>query len=164
MTYEKALEKAAAEGAIRVFRLSDNTAYVYRLKDNHYEGRTLSAMDGNWELLATMAGESSWGRSDDGWYQVEGLPHTAKPIPLEAAENNPGYLQASLRQCYTCKQTKPESEFEREGGDPHRAWECNQCYNRRQSEVAAYETSSPRKGDFVDKDTFASPPPPEGTI
>lgn len=166
MTYEETLQKAAAEGAIRVYRLSDTTAYVYRLKDNQYQARTLTATDGNWEFTQTVVGRGL-GRSADGWYGVLGMTRQAQPITGDAAKKNAGYSQVSLRQCYTCKQFKPEVEFERAangGGDPHRNWECNECYNRRQRETAAYKKSSRRKGDFLDRETLASPPPPQGKI
>ena len=166
MTYEQALEKLAAEGAIRVFRLSDSTAYVYRLKDNKYEVRTLSAVNGEWQLTKTVVSRTMW-RNADGWYAVLGMPRQAQPIPLEAAKQNAGYSQMSLRQCYTCKQFKPEAEFERPGagGDPHRNWECNECYGRRQREMAAFKKlTGRRKGDFLDRETLASPPPPQGKI
>ncbi|MEX1247463.1 MAG: hypothetical protein WEA61_03180 [Anaerolineales bacterium] len=166
MTYEEALAKLAAEGAIRAFRLSDSTAYVYRLKDNHYQVRTLTAANGNWEMARKVASRREIEPSADGWYPVEGLPKRAQPILLEAAMQNPGYSQLALRQCYTCKQFKPESEFERPGtgGDPHRNWECNECYSRRQRELAAYGKAGARKGDLLDRQTLASPPPPQGKI
>ncbi len=165
MTYEKAIEQAAAEGAIRVFRLSDSTAYVYRLKDNQYQVRTLSAVNGDWGLTKTVASRHSLGRSADNWYRVEGLPWRAQPIQAEAAQTNPGYSAIAMQQCYTCKQFKPEGEFVRPGAaDQHRSWECNECYARRQREVVAYEKGDPRRGDFLDKDTLASPPPAEGKI
>jgi len=165
MTFEQALEKMAAEGAIRVFRLSDNTAYVYRLKDNKYEVRTLAAVNGDWQATQTVVSRTM-GRSADGWYAVLGLPRQAQPIPLEAAHQNPGYTKLSLKQCYTCKQFKPEAEFERpaSAGDQHRNWECNECYNRRQRELAAFKKISGRKGDSLDRQTLASPPPPQGKI
>ena len=166
MTYDETLEKMVAEGAIRVFRLSDSTAYVYRLKDNQYEVRTLSAVNGDWQLTKTVVSRTM-GRSADGWYAVLGLPRQAQPIELESAHQNPGYTKLSLRQCYTCKQFKPEAEFERPGsaGDQHRNWECNECYSRRQREQAAYKKlTGRRKGDFLDRETLASPPPPQGKI
>lgn len=166
MTYEEVLAKLAAEGAIRVFRLSDSTAYAYRLKDNKYEVRTLTATGGNWELARKVVGSRDIGPSADGWYRVEGLPKRAQPIDLDGAKQNPGYTKVQLQQCYTCKQFKPASEFERPGreGDAHRGWECNECYNRRQREVTAFHKTSPRKGDFLDRETLASPPPPQGKI
>ncbi len=163
MTYEQALEKLVGEGAIRVFRLSDSTAYVYRFKDNKYEVRTLSAIDGDWKLTDTVVSRTT-GRNPDGWYPVLGMTKQAQPIPLEAAKQNPGYSRISLRQCYTCKQFKPEAEFERPGNQ-HRNWECNECYARRQRELAAYtKITGLRKGDVLDRETLASPPPPQGKI
>lgn len=167
MTYEELLEKAAAEGAIRVFRLSDHTGFVYRLQDNSYQARGLTAKEGSWGFSPQLV--SSGGaikQSEDGWSPVMGLPKRAVPIENEAAKGNPGYSQVQLQQCYTCKKYRPVAEFERSGAaaDPRRAWECNECYGRRQREANAYEQASTRKGDFLDKDTFASPPPPEGKI
>lgn len=167
MTYEEALAKVTAEGAIRVYRLSDSTAYAYRLKDNQYQARTLTATSDNWDLGKTLVSAKGVGRSADGWYQVVGLPKRARPIELEAAKQNPGYSQVIVRQCYTCKKYKPEAEFERpgNGADPHRNWECNECYGRRQREVAGFHKSGdPRQGDFLDRQTLASPPPPQGKI
>jgi hypothetical protein len=165
MTYEEALAKVAAEGAIRAYRLSDTTAYAYRLRDNRYEARTLSAIGGNWELGKTLVSQKGVGRTADSWYPVVGLPHRAKPIEDDAAKANPGYSQVTLQQCYTCKQFKPEAAFVRTGGDPQRAWECNDCYSRRQKETATFnKLGAPRKGDFLDKDTLVSPPPPQSGI
>jgi len=51
------------------------------------------------------------------------------------------------------------------GGDPHRNWECNECYGRRQRELTAFQkTGGLRKGDSVERETLASPPPPQGKI
>ncbi|QYK51768.1 MAG: hypothetical protein KF701_04555 [Anaerolineales bacterium] len=162
MTYEEVLEKAVAEGAIRAFRLSDNTAYAYRLKDGKYQARSLVAREGNWALGPVLVSGKAVGRTADGWYEVVGLPHRAQPIGGEAAEHNAGYSDVSLRQCYSCKQFKPQAEFAREGGDAHRNWECNECYERRTRELAMLAPS--RRGDFLDKDTLVSPPPPQGKI
>ena len=166
MTYDETLEKMVAEGAIRVFRLSDSTAYVYRLKDNQYEVRTLSAVNGDWQLTKTVVSRTM-GRSADGWYAVLGLPRQAQPIELESAHQNPGYTKLSLRQCYTCKQTKPEAEFARPRTGDHlsRDWECNDCFGRRAREMAGYrKAGEKRSGDYLEKDTIASPPPPKGQI
>jgi hypothetical protein len=165
MTYEEALAKASAEGAIRAYRLSDTTAYAYRLHENRYEARTLSATGGNWEFVNTLVSQKGVGRTADGWYPVVGLPHRAKPIDNDAAKGNTGYSKVSLQQCYTCKKFKPEAEFVRAAGDPGRAWECNECYTRRQKENSTYDKiGAPRKGDFLDKETLVSPPPPQTGI
>ncbi|MCW5876818.1 MAG: hypothetical protein KIS85_08040 [Anaerolineales bacterium] len=167
MTYEEILEKAAAEGAIRVYRVSDHTGFVYRLKDRQYQARGLTATEGLWNFSPVLVSQrGAIERSTDGWHWVAGLPKRAQPIDNETAKANPGYSQLVLRQCYTCKQFRPEADFERSGpdADPRRAWECNECYARRQREAGAYEQVSPRKGDFLDKETVASPPPPEGKI
>lgn len=167
MTYDEAIEKAVIEGAIRAYRLSDSTAYVYRLKGDHYEARTLIGIGGDWSLGKTLVSGKVVGRSPDGWYQIVGLPRRALPIELEAAKHNPGYSKVVFRQCYTCKQNKPEAEFERPGNgdDLHRNWECNECYHRRQRELAAFQKAgSARKGDTVERETLASPPPPQGKI
>lgn len=160
MTYEEVLAKAVAEGAIRAFRLSDNTAYAYRFKDGKYEARTLIAREGAWELGRIVVSGKAIGRTADGWYPVVGLPLRAQPIA--GAEDNSGFSAQSLRQCYSCKEFKPEAEFARAGGDSHRNWECNQCYERRTREWALLAPA--RRGDFLDKDTLVSPPPPQGTI
>ncbi len=167
MTYDEIIEKVVAEGAIRAYRLSDSTAYAYRLKDDHYEARTLIGINRDWSLGKTLVSTKTIGRSPDGWYRIVGLPKRALPIELEAAKQNPGYSKVVLRQCYTCKQYKPEAEFERpgNGGDPHRNWECNECYGRRQRELAAFQKAGgARKGDALDRQTLASPPPPQGKI
>ncbi len=167
MTYEEAIGKAVAEGAIRAYRLSDSTAYAYRLKDDHYEARTLIGINGDWSLGKTLVSSKTIGRSADNWYRIVGLPKRALPIDLEDAKKNPGYSQVILRQCYTCKQYKPEAEFERPGAgnDPHRNWECNECYSRRQRELASFQkVGGVRKGDAIDRQTLASPPPPQGKI
>lgn len=162
MTYEEALANVAAEGATRAFRLSDNTAYAYRLKDNKYQARLLRATDGVWILGNTLASGKHIGRSADGWYEVIGLPLRAQPIDNDAARNNPGYSAVSVRQCYSCKQFKPETEFTRASGDSHRNWECNECYARRQRELSMLAPA--RRGDFLDRETLVSPPPPQGRI
>jgi hypothetical protein len=162
MTYEEALNKVAAEGATRAFRLSDHTAYAYRLKDNKYQARLLTAKDGVWSLGSTLASGKNIGRSADGWYNIVGLPHRAQPIDNEAARKNPGYSTVSLRQCYSCKQFKPEAEFARPGGDSHRNWECNECYSRRQRELALIAPA--RRGDYLTRETLVSSPPPQGKI
>jgi hypothetical protein len=166
MTYEEALKQAVAEGAIRVYRLSDNTAYVYRLKDNQYQARGLYVIDGAWQLGQTMVSAKGLGRSEDGWYRVVGLPRRAVPIEMEEAKRNPGYSTVVLRQCYTCKQWKPEAEFDRPGNEDaaYRNWECNECYNRRLREVSQFKRVSGRKGDSLERETVASPPPPIGKI
>jgi hypothetical protein len=164
MTYDEALAKVAAEGATRAYRLSDSTAYAYRLKNNKYEARGIYAVGGDWKLGNTLVSAQGVGRSADGWYGVIGMPRRALPIENEAAKKNPGYSTVVLRQCYTCKQFKPEAEFQRAGGDSHRNWECNECYGRRQRELAAYYKAPARAGDFLDRQTLASPPPPQGKI
>jgi hypothetical protein len=162
MTYEEALTKVAAEGATRAFRLSDNTAYAYRMKDNKYQARLLSAKDGVWNLGGTLASGKHIGRSADGWYNVVGLPFRAQPIDNDEAKKNPGYSTVAMRQCYSCKKFKPETDFARAGGDSHRNWECNECYNRRMTELSMLAPA--RRGDFLDRDTLVSPPPPQGRI
>ena len=164
MTYDEALAIVAAEGAIRAYRLSDSTAYVYRLKDGHYEARGLYAVQGNWKPGDTLVSAKGVGRSVDGWYQVTGMARRATPIENETAKKNPGYSSVVMKQCYTCKQFKPESEFVRPGGDVHRNWECNECYGRRQREVTGFHKAPRRSGDFLDRQTLASPPPPQGKI
>lgn len=165
MNYDEALAQMAAQGAIRAYRLSDNTAYAYRLKGDHYEARGLYAANGNWKLGDTLVSAKGVGRSPDGWYRVTGMPRRAAPIENEAAKKNPGYSNVVLRQCYTCKQFKPESEFQRAGNNSHRNWECNECYGRRMRELAAYEKAGAlRQGDALDKVTQVSPPPPQGNI
>lgn len=165
MTYEEALAKVVAEGAIRAYRLSDTTAYVYRLKEKHYEARTLIATNDDWTLGSTQVSAQGVERHPDGWYRVIGLPHRARSIEMEEAKKNPGYTQVVLRQCYTCKLYKAEAEFARAGSDAHRNWECNECYARRQRELVAFKRGgAPRKGDSLDRVTLASPPPPQGKI
>ncbi|MQC26309.1 MAG: hypothetical protein DWG76_02520 [Chloroflexi bacterium] len=171
MTYDAVIKQAVEEGAIRVFRLSDNLGFVYRYKAGTFEARGLYGREGNWQLGKRMVSAKDILQPDmgikDGWHQVPHLPGQAQPIDSEEAKANPGYAQVELRQCYTCKQYKSTQAFERVEGDPQlaRNWECNECYERRMREMAAYRKSGkPRSGDFLDKDTMASPPPPEGQI
>jgi hypothetical protein len=168
MKFDAAIDQAVKQGAIRVFRLSDSTAYVYRFQDGKYQARTLSgdAESSEWTFVDALVG-SEKRLSPDGWHQVLGLPHVAKAIETEAAMENPGYGQAAMRQCYTCKENKPEEAFKRasEGQYTERNWECNQCYEQRMREVGAYQRGGERReGDYLDKETVASPPPPEGKI
>lgn len=165
MTLEEALQQVVKEGAIREYRLSDNLAFVYRLKGNVYQARGLYVGEDGWRLGERLVSAKQL-NSPDGWYDVFGLPWQAKAIEMQAAKQNPGYARAILQQCYTCKQVKPLSEFERAGNGlgPHRDWECNECYERRLRELQAYRRQAPRKGDYLDKETLASPPPPEGRI
>lgn len=168
MKFEAAIEKAVEQGAIRVFRLSDSTAFVYRFHAGKYQARTLSgdAESGEWTFVDALVGADER-VSPDGWYDVSGLPRVAKAIDSEAARANPGYGQAALRQCYTCKQYKPEEAFERasEGQYTERNWECNECYQQRMRELGAYQRGGERRaGDYLDKETMASPPPPKGEI
>lgn len=168
MKFEAAIDKAVEQGAIRFFRLSDSTAYVYRFQGGKYQARTLSgdAESGEWTFVDALVGADKR-LSADGWYQVLGLPHSAKAIETEVAKENPGYGQAAIRQCYTCKEYKPEGSFERasEGNYTERNWECNECYQQRMREVGAYQQGGERRaGDYLDKDTMASPPPATGGI
>jgi hypothetical protein len=163
MTYDEIIEKVVSEGAIRAYRLSDSTAYAYRLKDNHYEARTLIGIHGDWSAGKTLVSAKNVGRSSDGWYRIPGLPKRALPIESEAAKKNPGYSNVILRQCYTCKKFKPEAEFDRPEND--RNWECNEDYYRRQRELASFQkVGGARKGDTLERETLASPPPPQGKI
>jgi hypothetical protein len=171
MTYDDAIKQAVKEGAIRAFRLSDNLAFVYRLGEGGYEARGLYGSEDGWRLGERLVSAKDIGTPERGlkagWHPVPGLPAQAKPIELEAAKQNPGYARVVLRQCYTCKESKPEAAFERPegGGQLARQWECNDCYERRMRELAAYrKRGEARQGDFLDKDTLASPPPAEGRI
>ena len=168
MKFDAVIDKAVEQGAIRAFRLSDSTAYVYRFQNGKYQARTLSgdAESGEWTFVDALVGADKR-LSPDGWYQVLGLPHTAKAIENEAAKENAGYDRAAMRQCYTCKENKPERAFERasEGQYTERNWECNECYKQRMGEVGAYQHGGERRaGDYLDKETVASPPPPKGQI
>jgi hypothetical protein len=171
MNYEEAIQQAVADGAIRAFRLSDNLAFVYRLRGDSYEARGLYGQEGDWRLGERLVSQSDIGTPERGlkagWHAVPRLPSQAKPIETDAARQNPGYARPVLRQCYTCKQTKPEAEFARSAGNggSARSWECNACYGQRMQELARFELrGDQRKGDALDKDTIASQPPPEGRI
>lgn len=168
MKFEKAIEQTVQQGAIRVYRLSDSTAYVYRFKDGRYQARTLlgDAESGEWELGNYLASERALPK-EDGWYDVVGLPHRAKAIESEAAAQNPGFEQAALRQCYTCKEMRPEKAFERPGLGEHdrRNWECDTCYQQRLRELGRFRAvGSLRAGDSLERETLASPPPPSSEI
>lgn len=166
MTFEKALEKAVSEGAIRIYRLSENMAFVYRLNGGQYQARGLYRVEDDWRLGDYLVSGKQF-NTLDGWYQVAGLPWSAKPIELEAAKQNPGYAQQTMRQCYTCRKTKPQEGFERpyRGSQLNRDWECNECYGRRMREMAGFRKAGEvRSGDYLDKETLASPPPPKGQI
>jgi hypothetical protein len=167
MTYEEALAKVTAEGAIRAYRLSDSMGYAYRLKDGQVQARGLHAVNDVWHLGDSLVSAKMVGRSADGWYPVVGLPKRAQPIELDAAKANPGFTAEASRQCYTCKQYKKESLFERPGNQDAalRNWECNDCYYRRKRELAGFhKTGTGRSGDSLDRETLASPPPPQGKI
>lgn len=167
MNYDQAIEQAVAEGAIRAFRLSDSTAYVYRLREGRYQARLLSgdADSGEWRF-GDLPSARALG-SADGWYLVLELPWQAKAIDSEEAAKNEGYAQAAWRQCYTCKDYKPEDEFARsaEGEQARRNWECNSCYQQRMREIGRFRRrGGKRSGDSLERDTLASPPPPSGEI
>jgi hypothetical protein len=141
---------------------------VYRLKDGRYQARALSgdAESNEWSLRDYWV-TLGFRKSDGGWYEVEGLPWAAKAIDSPEAQDNPGYAQAAMRQCYTCKQVKPEDEFELPWRGEHdtRNWECNACYIQRMRELGRFRKSgAKREGDFLERGTLASPPPPEGEI
>jgi hypothetical protein len=166
MKFEKVLDQAVSEGAIRIIQLSENMAFVYRLKDGAYQARGLYRVEEDWRIGDFLVSGKQF-NSPDGWYKVGGLPWTAKPIAVDAAQENPGYAQKLTRQCYTCKKTKPEEEFERpyRGSQLNRDWECNECYSRRLRDLANFrKQGETRTGDYLDKDTLASPPPPKGQI
>ena len=166
MTFDEAIEQAVAQGAIRVYRLSDSLAYVYRRSEGGYQARGLHALEGEWSLGDRLVGARALS-SADGWFELPALPWEAKAIELEAAKQNPGYGLAIAQQCYTCKEIKPIQAFERPGNGAStlRKWECNQCYQRRMREMANYEKAGAlRQGDYLSKATIASPPPPESEI
>jgi len=166
MIFDKAVEQAVAEGAIRIYKLSENMAFVYRLKDGQYQARGLTRIEEDWKLGDYLASSKQF-ITPDGWYRVAGLPWRAKPLEYKDAKENPGYARAAMRQCYTCKQTKPEAEFARPRTGDHlsRDWECNECFGRRAREMAGYRKAGEKRGgDYLEKDTIASPPPPKGQI
>ena len=166
MKFEEALEQVVNQGAIRVFRLSDSLAYVYRMQGSSCQARGIYGAEGNWQLGERLVSAKDYD-SKDGWYDVPALPWQTKTINLQAAKKNPGYGLAILQQCHTCKEQKPILAFERGGFGvvQRRNWECNKCYKRRIREMASYrKSSSIRQGDFLDKATIASPPPPKSEI
>lgn len=166
MTFDEAIEQAVAQGAIRVYRLSDSLAYVYRRREGGYQARGLYAFEGKWSLGDRLVSARVLS-SADGWFELPALPWQAQAIELEAAKQNPGYGLAIMQQCYTCKENKPILAFERPGSKAStlRKWECNQCYERRMREMANYQKAGAfRQGDYLSKATVASPPPAEGEI
>jgi len=166
MTFEQAMEQVVSQGAIRVYRLSNSLAYVYRMKGSSYQARGLYAVEGDWQLGERLVSAKDFA-SENGWYGVPSLPWQSEAIDLGAAKDNPGYGLAILQQCHTCREQKPILAFERGGIGiaRRRNWECNECYERRMSEMASYRKGkSIRQGDFLDKATIASPPPPQSDI
>ena len=166
MKFEQAMEQVVSQGAIRVYRLSDSLAYVYRMLGSSYQARGLYAVEDDWQLGERLVSAKDYA-SGDGWNEVPALPWQGKAIDLEGAKDNLGYGLAIIQQCHTCKEQKPIMAFERGGiGVAHRRnWECNECYERRVREIASYRKKlSIRQGDFLDKVTIASPPPPQGEI
>jgi hypothetical protein len=166
MTYEEALEKLIAEGAIREYKISESLAFVYRYEENSYQARGVYGHEGDWKLGSRLV--SSLDYSDQsGWQKVLGLPWQAYAIDNAQAMQNPGYAFAIIRQCYTCKEEKTIDQFSHAQGIASRSrdWECDECYQRRMREMAQYEESqSKRKGDALSKETLASPPPAESEI
>ena len=166
MTYEEALEKLIAEGAIREYKLSDNLAFVYRYQNGRFQARGLYGREGDWRLGGRLVSALDYSDAS-GWHTVNVLPWQARAIEDPAAQKNPGYAIAILQQCYTCKEEKPISAFSHAGPPSLRPrdWECSECYQRRMRELAQFKAQSPkRQGDALNQDTLASPPPPEGEI
>ena len=166
MKFDEALAKLVEEGAIRVYPISRSLAYAYRLRDSIYQARSLLALEDDWMLGNRLVSAKDLD-SPDGWFDIPALPWQAKAIHSEAAKQNEGYGYAIWQQCHTCKEVKPEKAFERAGQDAlqRRNWECNQCYERRMREMTMYRSKSTgRLGDYLDKETTASPPPAESEI
>ena len=166
MTFDEAIEKVVEQGAIRVYRLSNSLAFVYRLTDSGYQARGLYAVENNWALGKRMVSVKDLA-SLDGWFDLAVLPWQAEAIELEAAKMNPGYGIAIWQQCHTCKKSKPQLAFLRTTSSvfQRRNWECNECYERRTREIKNYRRiNSTREGDYLSKATIASPPPAEGEI
>ena len=166
MIFEDALEQVVEQGAVRLYRLSERTAYVYRYQENQLQVRTLSQKDGEWFLPLYMAGMDTY-YSDDGWYAADTLPKWAKPIELQAAKKNPRYYDGLTKQCHTCKRELPLYMFEREPGPDQglRDWECNDCYQQYLEEFAEYDEQAPQHvGDYIKRDTHAAKPPVKGKI
>lgn len=167
MQFEELLEKMVREGAIRLYRISQGWAFVYRLKEGVVQARGLHEVDGSWEASDHLVSSVQY-YQPDGWYPVEAIPPQAVPIESPAAEANPGYFAGLNRQCQTCREFKPLSAFERELdelGENYRTWECNQCYQQHLAEVRANRAASERRvGDYLQRDTHASKLPPKGKI
>jgi hypothetical protein len=166
MKFDEALEKLIEEGAIRVYPLSRSLAYAYRLRDSVYQARSLHAVEDEWSLGKRLVSAKDL-ESLDGWFDIPALPWQATAIQSDAAKKNEGYGYAIWQQCHTCKEVKPEKAFERDGQNAliRRNWECNECYERRMREMTIYRNKSTgRSGDYLDRETVASPPPAEGEI
>ena len=162
MQFDEALKALIGEGAIRVYQLSDNLAYVYRLDEGRFEARGLYAKEGQWHLGQRLVSVKDYS-DQGGWHSVAYLPWQAKAIDDEDARQNPGYGIALKHQCYTCKQMRGMDQFSRLGrqAPQDREWECDSCYERRARELFHFEASgAQRSGDALDKDTISSPPPP----
>jgi|GEM_PF-2986660 len=167
MTFDEILDSMVAQGAIRVYRVSEVWALAYRVKDGEVQARGLNQIDGQWQAGDRLVSSRTFFQKD-GWYAVEGIPKPAKPIELEAAKGNPGYYDGlQMRQCQTCRQYKPLTAFERPIPDEQsgRTWECNQCYATYIGEIEAYQ-QDPHKhvGDYLRRSTHAARPPAEGEI
>ncbi len=166
MTYDEIVEKSVAQGAIRVYRLSNNLAFVYRFSERGFEARGLYASEGNWILGERLVSTVDY--SDrKGWHPIRGMPWQASAINTKKAKLNSGYGIAILRQCYTCKETKSEDQFlhSSSGGLFPRDWECRNCYDRRIRDIEKFQAEeSRRSGDSLKNENFASPSPPSGEI
>ena len=169
MNYEQIVGNLVEDGAIRIYKVSESFGFAYRWKDGRTQVRNfVRSADGpdHWELKHRLVG-SDEPTSADGWFPAERIPIYARPIELEAAQENPGYYADLTQPCQTCKQLQPLSAFERENGSTrgYRSWECNDCYNQRLAEVQQYEENpDQRVGDYVKRPTHASKPPVEGDI
>ncbi len=166
MQFEQVLELSIEEGAVRLYRISDNLAYVYRYSQGRYEARGLYAFEGEWELGKRLVSTKDYSDTS-GWHPVPYLPKQAKPIENEAALANPGYGFGLFRECYTCKEKKGPEHFSRanHASNDDREYECDKCYQRRQSELKQYQQQGPqRSGDSLSKETLSSPPPPSSQV
>ena len=166
MNFEEVLEQVAKEGAIRVYKISDRTGFVYRYEGRNVQAKGLVSINGEWQTTDRIVGSRTLYRPD-GWHDVEGMPAQVRPIELDAAKKNTGYYEGLVRQCFICKKEKPMLAFEREEGEEARlcTWECNECYEARQKEQEEYEAEGERLvGDYVGKEKHTERPPIKGEL
>ncbi len=166
MTFEEAMEKCVADGAIRSYCISENLAFVYRIQDAKIQARGIYGIEGKWKLGERLVSSKNYA-INKGWHTIRALPWQAKAIESDAAKYNPGYANALFQQCYTCKETKASNLFSHLSapGKHARDWECDQCFERRMREIDLYKSENTKQdGDNIEKEQFSPLPSAEHQI